>query len=187
MKNALWWVGLVMLAGAAHGQMTRAELAGRVEAEARGLSAAGVEYGQAWTPPGQSQAWVMDCSNAVRWFYASALGKALPRTASDQYEMLRAQGRLWTARGLNPFWLQGLKPGDLLFWENTYKPTRRPPITHVMVYLGRDARGRMMMAGSQGSKGVDVYAFDPAKPVGGYNWFLWFKKKGRFVAYGRPS
>lgn len=36
-------------------------------------------------------------------------------------------------------------------------------------------------------RGVDVYAFDPSKPMGGYNWFLWFKKKGKFIAYGRPA
>jgi cell wall-associated NlpC family hydrolase len=176
-----------MLAGTAWAQMTRQELAGRFEAEARALSAAGVEYGEAWTPPGQMQPWVMDCSNTVRWFYAEALGKALPRTASDQYEALRSQGRLCRVGGLNPFALNGLKPGDLLFWENTYRPKRQPPVTHVMVYLGRDASGQMVMAGSQGSRGVDVYTFDPARPMGGYNWFLWFKKKGRFVAYGRPA
>lgn len=121
----------------------------------------------------------MDCSNTVRWFYASALGKSLPRTASAQYEAMRAAGRLKNG-------LRGVKPGDLLFWENTYKPKRKPPITHVMVYLGRDARGRMLMAGSQGSRGVDVYVFDPKQPMGGYRWFLWFKKTGRFVGYGRP-
>lgn len=181
MKAWLVLLGVTGLAGSSlFGQMTREELAGRFAAETRALSDAGVEYGERWTPPGQTRAWVMDCSNTVRWFYANALGKALPRTASDQYEALRTEGRLGSD-------LQGLKPGDLLFWENTYKPTRRPPITHVMVYLGRDASGRMMMAGSQGSHGVDVYAFEPSRPMGGYNWFLWFKKKGKFVAYGRPS
>jgi cell wall-associated NlpC family hydrolase len=171
---------VVLLTAAAHGQMTRQELAGRMETETRQLAAAGVEYGEAWTPPGQGKAWAMDCSNTARWLYASTLGKSLPRTASAQYETLRAEGRL--KRGLH-----GVKPGDLLFWENTYRPSRKPPITHVMVFLGKDAGGRMWMAGSQGSRGVDVYAFDPSKPMGGYNWFLWFKKKGKFVGYGRPA
>ncbi len=173
---------MILLAGAAHGQMTRQELAGRMEADTRQLAAAGVEYGEAWTPPGQNTSWAMDCSNTARWLYASTLGKSLPRTASGQYETLRAQRRLWSASRL-----RDLKPGDLLFWENTYKPSRQPPITHVMIFLGRDASGRMLMAGSQGSRGVDVYTFDPSKPMGGYNWFLWFKKKGRFIAYGRPA
>lgn len=180
MKTARWLVGLMLFAGAAQAQMTREQLAAQVETQARQLSAAGVEYGTRWTPPGQAESWPMDCSNTVRWFYASTLGKSLPRTASAQYEALRSAGRLKNGT-------RGLKPGDLLFWENTYKPSRKPPITHVMIYLGRDARGRLMMAGSQSSRGVDVYVFDPKQPMGGYNWFLWFKKKGRFIGYGRPA
>lgn len=188
MRGKLFLVGaLILLAGEGYGQLTRQELAGRMEAETRQLAASGVEYGAAWTPPGEGAAWKMDCSNTVRWLYASTLGKSLPRTASAQYEALRAKGRLWQRGGLNPLWMKGLKPGDLLFWENTYRPARKPPITHVMVFLGRDESGRMWMAGSQGSRGVDVYVFDPAQPMGGYNWFLWFKKKGRFIAYGRPA
>jgi len=42
------------------------------------------------------------------------------------------------------------------------------------------------MAGSQGSSGPDIYVFDPALRMGGYRFFLFFKKKGKFVAYGRP-
>lgn len=175
-------LAIILLASAAFGQSTRQDLAGRVETEARQLATAGVEYGEAWTPPGHETAWAMDCSNTVRWLYKSALGTSLPRTASAQYEALRAEGRLWKNRGI-----EGLKPGDLLFWENTYRPLRKPPITHVMVFLRRDPSGRLWMAGSQGKRGVDIYIFDPAKPMGGYHWFLWFKKKGRFVAYGRPA
>jgi len=183
MRGKLLLAGaMLLLAGGAYGQLTRQEMAARMEAETRQLAAAGVEYSEAWTPPGQDKAWAMDCSNTARWLYASTLGKSLPRTASSQYEALRAERRLWSKNAL-----KGLKPGDLLFWENTYRPQRKPPITHVMVYLGKDANGRMWMAGSQGSRGVDVYAFDPSKPMGGYNWFLWFKKKGKFIAYGRPA
>lgn len=173
---------IILITSGAFAQLTREELAGRVETETRRLAAAGVEYGAGWTPPGHGAAWAMDCSNTVRWLYTNALGKSLPRTASAQYEALRAEGRLWKTRGL-----KGLKPGDLLFWENTYRPTRQPPITHVMIFLWRDPNGRLWMAGSQGKRGVDIYVFDPTKPMGGYHWFLWFKKKGRFVAYGRPA
>jgi len=178
----------LLIAGSAgaFGQMTREDLANRIESNARWLSSQGVEYNRSWLPPGATQALAMDCSNTVKWFYADATGHALPRTASSQYEQLRQQRRLWRVNALNPFWQSRLKPGDLLFWENTYKPKRKPPVTHVMVYLGRNADGSMRMAGSQGSRGVDVYTFKPEVPYGGYNWFLWFKKKGKFVAYGRP-
>lgn len=145
-----------------------------------------IPYSGRWTPPGESSPWVMDCSNTTRWLYREVLGIELPRTASDQYEWLRARRKLWKARADSRSLRKKLKPGDLLFWENTYKPVRKPPITHVMVYLGTDASGRMMMAGSQGSSGPDIYPFRPEQKMGGYRVFLFFKKDGRFVAYGRP-
>lgn len=176
----------MIFAGTAVAQMTRQELADRMAGEAQSLAQQGVEYNERWLPPGATEPMAMDCSNTVRWLYRNAAGHALERTASSQYEVLRQRGRLWKVNALNPFWQQRLKPGDLLFWENTYKPKRKPPITHVMVYLGRTPDGAMKMAGSQGSRGVDIYTFRPEVPYGGYNWFLWFKRKGKFVAYGRP-
>lgn len=113
-------------------------------------------------------------------------GRDIPRTASAQYEWLRSQKRLWRVRPDGRALAKRLRPGDLLFWEHTYKPQRKPPVTHVMVYLGRDRSGRMLMAGSQNSRGVGIYRFVPEQRWGGYNWFLWFKRQGRFVAYGRP-
>jgi cell wall-associated NlpC family hydrolase len=171
---------------AVYGQMTREELAARIGANAQSLSDQGVSYNARWTPPGSIQSWNMDCSNAARWFYLDAAGHDLPRTASSQYETLRQQRRLWRVNAKSTSWFKNLKPGDLLFWENTYKPKRKSPITHVMVYLGRAADGSLKMAGSQGSRGVDIYTFRPQVAYGGYNWFLWFKRQGRFVAFGRP-
>jgi hypothetical protein len=168
----------------ANAQMTRDDLAARITAETATLSA--IPYNGRWTPPGSAKPWVMDCSNTARWLYLSAAGHQLPRTASDQYEALRAARRLWRVNASSRNWQSKLRPGDLLFWENTYRPKRKPPITHVMVYLGRGPDGALRMAGSQGSRGVDFYTFRPETPYGGYNWFLWFKRTGRFVAFGRP-
>lgn len=148
-------------------------------------AAQGLSYNERWVPPGEEAAWVMDCSNTARWLYREVRGVTLPRTASDQYEMLRESGRLWRTRDEGAL-RRRLRPGDLLFWENTYKPKRKPPITHVMVYLGTDERGRMLMAGSQGSSGPDVYPFRPAQKMGGYRFFFFFHRDGRFVGYGRP-
>ena len=125
---------------------------------------------------------------------ASIAGVELPRTASDQYETLRAAGRLWeTPRDdahrpekLDRFLAARLQPGDLLFWENTYQPVRSPDITHVMIFLGRDSAGRLLMAGSQRTDGVSIYRFDPHATKGGYSaWFGLVRRHGRFVAYGR--
>jgi len=148
-------------------------------------AAQNLSYNARWVPPGESETWVMDCSNTSRWLYREVRGINLPRTASDQYELLRKRGHLWRTRDERTL-RKHLRPGDLLFWENTYKPKRKPPVTHVMVYLGTDARGRMMMAGSQGASGPDIYVFNPAKKMGGYRFFFFFQRDGRFVAYGRP-
>ncbi|MDD5200305.1 MAG: NlpC/P60 family protein [Terrimicrobiaceae bacterium] len=156
-------------------------------AEAIAIPAAqNVRYNGRWVPPGEPSPWVMDCSNTSRWLYREVRGIELPRTASDQYEWLRARHRLWRARPDAASLRRRLQTGDLLFWENTYRPERRPPVTHVMLFLGTDERGRMMMAGSQGASGPDTYEFQPAKKMGGYRFFFFFRRDGRFVAYGRP-
>jgi cell wall-associated NlpC family hydrolase len=183
-KRLVW---LLIFAGASagmHAQVTREELSGRIATETAQLSQ--IPYNGRWAPPGSAEPWVMDCSNTARWLYRSTAGYELPRTASDQYQSLRSARRLWRVNASDKRWRSRLRPGDLLFWENTYRPKRKPPITHVMVYLGRNPDGSMRMAGSQGSRGVDIYTFRPETPYGGYNWFLWFKRSGRFVAYGRP-
>jgi cell wall-associated NlpC family hydrolase len=189
--------------GGAHGLSASesGEWGNRFLVEARNLAAQGICYDGSWRPDGESRRWEMDCSNTTRYLYQVTAGIALPRTASDQYYYLHLQDKAWdvpmTASGFaDTGFLRGnLKPGDLLFWENTYRPERQPPITHVMIFLGSDARGRWLMAGSQGSKGFynrrhsgpDVYVFDPTRAVGGYTtWLGLVHHHGRFVAYGRP-
>jgi LysM repeat protein len=170
--------------------------------EARTLANRGIEYDEDWRPPGESQAWAMDCSNTTRYLYKVTTGIQLPRTASDQYYYLHQQDKAWdvpmSSNGFADvhFLSQNLKPGDLLFWENTYKPERQPPITHVMVFLGTNDKGQWIMAGSQTSRGgehnrsnggPDIYAFNPTKPCGGYStWLGLVHHQGRFCAYGRP-
>jgi LysM repeat protein len=170
--------------------------------QARALGSQGIGYDDDWRPPGESRSWTMDCSNTTRYLYKVTTGIQLPRTASDQYYYLHLQGKAWDvpqiANGMpdTNYLRQNLKPGDLLFWENTYRPERQPPITHVMVYLGTDAQGRWLMAGSQSSRGgehnrrnggPDVYVFRPSQPCGGYTtWLGMVHHTGRFCAFGRP-
>jgi hypothetical protein len=61
-----------------------------------------------------------------------------------------------------------LKPGDLLFWEGTYEVQRNPPISHTMIYLGREKKTgtRVMVGASDGRtyagvsrNGVSVFDF----------------------------
>ncbi len=83
-----------------------------------------------------------------------------------------------------------LKPGDLLFWSGTYNIDRDPPITHTMIYLGREKRTkkRVMVGSSDGRTydgkqrfGVSVFDFKmPPPPNSGDA-----KISPVFVGYGR--
>jgi cell wall-associated NlpC family hydrolase len=170
--------------------------------QARQLGDRGIDYDEDWRPPGERTAWEMDCSNTTRYLYKVTTGINLPRTASDQYYYLHQQGKAWdvpigpTGYADVDFLQHNLKPGDLLFWENTYRPERQPPITHVMVFLGTNEHGQWIMAGSQGSRGgehnrrdggPDVYVFRPSQACGGYTtWMGLVHHHGRFCAFGRP-
>ena len=167
----------------------------RLLSAARDLAAQNIRYDEPWTPPGLRSPWRMDCSNTARYLYEVAAGIDLGRTASEQYDSLRQKRRAWSVpmdgqRLVRIDRLQSLlKAGDLLFWENTYRPERRSPITHVMIFLGEDENGRWIMAGSRGSRagGPNIYPFDPRQPAGGYSFFFGLiHHTGRFVAYGRP-
>lgn len=80
----------------------------------------------------------IDCSGLVRAVYSS-LGLSLPRTAAGQF-----------GHGM-PVGEADLRPGDLVFFENTYKSG----ISHVGIYIGD---GKFVHAAGR-KKGVVVTAF----------------------------
>ncbi len=45
-----------------------------------------------------------------------------------------------------------LRPDDLLFWSGTYQVKRIPPITHVMLFLGKNKQNRLLMFGSSNGR-----------------------------------
>jgi cell wall-associated NlpC family hydrolase len=191
MNGAMWRMVVTVLSALALFAAT-AGADDTLMAEARALASQGIRYGAAVQVEGDGQKWVMDCSNAARYLISRTRGVELPRTASGQYEYVRQHGKLRRVGGLfggipdERWWAKRMKPGDLIFWEHTYKPQRKPPVTHVMVYLGRGSDGDLLMAGSQNSRGVDIYEFQPRVPYGGHGGFLGlFKKKGRVVGFGR--
>jgi cell wall-associated NlpC family hydrolase len=163
-----------------------AEVHAELEAHAHWLASQRIPYSRPWLPPGEAKPWTMDCSNAVRWLHREHRGEMLPRTSAAQYEHFRRKGKFQRAKPDANRLMRTLRRGDLLFWEHTHRPVRRPPVTHVMMYLGRDEQGKMWMAGSQGSRGVGIYEFRPTMKMGGYPWFLWFRREGRFLGYARP-
>jgi cell wall-associated NlpC family hydrolase len=87
-----------------------------------------------------------DCSGLVQWVHARA-GVHLPRTAQQQHD---ATARIPTA---------DLRPGDLLFFANTYNTyatSPAEPITHVGIYVGG---GRMVNAPREGDVVREMDAF----------------------------
>jgi peptidoglycan DL-endopeptidase CwlO len=116
----------------------------------------------------------LDCSGAVQHVMGRLGLSGMPRTASDQFLHLRAQGTLTVVPpGASAEWiLRQARPGDLLFWRGTYDTGRWPDVSHVMIYLGFDRRiGKPMMFGAStrtgkgiNGYGVDIYELRPPRP-----------------------
>ena len=112
----------------------------------------------------------MDCSGFVFYVLTQNGVRDVPRDSSQQYIWLRKAGtfRAVNSRHDDTFELDELKPGDLLFWTGTYSIERDPPITHAMIYLGREkgTNQRIMVGASDGRTykgesryGVSVFDF----------------------------
>src|SRR6266446_6226315 len=112
----------------------------------------------------------MDCSGFIYYVLQQNGLPDVPRDSSQQYVWVRKSGHFNAARSRkeDSFELDDLKPGDLLFWRGTYSIDRDPPITHTMIYLGREkrTRKRVMVGASDGRTydgkqrfGVSVFDF----------------------------
>jgi cell wall-associated NlpC family hydrolase len=134
----------------------------------------------------------MDCSGFIYYLLTENGFKDVPRDSSQQYVWVRKAGNFNAvlSRQEDTFELDALKPGDLLFWSGTYNIDRDPPITHTMIYLGREKRTkkRVMIGSSDGRTydgkqrfGVSVFDFKmPPPPNSGDA-----KISPVFVGYGR--
>ena len=110
----------------------------------------------------------------------------VPRQSDGMYAWTWKAGtfRACNGRRMEGFEFSELRPGDLLFWVNSTadgKTDRDPPVTHVMIYLGRRAAdGHPVVAGAsdgrtyngQAMNGVSVFDFrlpapgSPARFIG---------------------
>ena len=134
----------------------------------------------------------MDCSGFIYYVLQQNGLPDVPRDSSQQYVWVRKAGNFNAvlSRHEDSFELDALKPGDLLFWRGTYNIDRDPPITHAMIYLGREKRTkkRVMVGSSDGRTyegkqrwGVSVFDFKlPPPPTSGDA-----KISPVFVGYGR--
>jgi hypothetical protein len=84
-----------------------------------------------------------------------------------------------------------LLPGDLMFWTGTYESGRDIPISHVMMYLGKEkGSGRRIMFGSSDGRsyngvqrwGVSVFDFKMPKADSNGSGE---KTKAEFVGFAR--
>jgi len=134
----------------------------------------------------------MDCSGFIYYVLRQNGFPDVPRDSGQQYVWVRkaADFNAVLSRKEDSFELDDLKPGDLLFWRGTYNTDRDPPITHTMIYLGREKRTnkRVMVGSSDGRTydgkqrwGVSVFDFKlPPPPKSGDA-----KISPVFVGYGR--
>ena len=121
----------------------------------------------------------MDCSGFITYVLTQNGIPDVPRDSSQQYVWVRKAGsfRAVNSRQEDTFELGELVPGDLLFWTGTYSIERDPPITHVMIYLGREkGRNQRIMVGASDGRtyqgesryGVSVFDFKipgPPRPM----------------------
>ena len=117
----------------------------------------------------------MDCSGFIYYVLTNVGFKDVPRDSAGQYAWVRKNSdfRAVLSRSGDSFELDDLKPGDLLFWSGTYKIDRDIPITHVMIYLGKEkSTGNPVMVGSTDGRTYDgvrrygVSVFDFKMPSG---------------------
>jgi peptidoglycan DL-endopeptidase CwlO len=135
----------------------------------------------------------MDCSGFIYYVLSQNGFADVPRDSSQQYVWVRKAGNFNAvlSRRADSFELDALKPGDLLFWSGTYKIDRDPPVTHTMIYLGREKRTKkaVMVGASDGRTydgkqrfGVSVFDFKLPPPPPNSNDA---KLSPAFVGYGR--
>lgn len=158
-------------------------------ADALELTTRNLEYKYGAADPAEGG---MDCSGFIYFVLRENGVKDVPRDASGQYVWVRKAGnfRAVLSRELDSFELDELKPGDLLFWTGTYSVERDPPVTHTMIYLGKQKdSGKPIMVGASDGRtyegeqqhGVSVFDFKTvrAKEVSSSG------THPRFVGYAR--
>jgi len=134
----------------------------------------------------------MDCSGFVYFVLKQNGIDDVPRDSSEQYIWLRRAGRFEpvVSQKEDSFEFDNLKPGDLLFWTGTYSIQRDPPITHAMIYLGREKKtGMRVMVGAsdgrtyQNQQRFGVSVFDFKMPRADKGEIEEGKTRPRFVGY----
>ena len=134
----------------------------------------------------------LDCSGFIYYVLTKSGFNNVPRDARDQYTWVRKAGNFQAVLGHNDdtFELDGLRPGDLLFWANASGASHEPDITQIMIYIGREkATNQRLMIGAsehgtyngQKKSGVGVFEFKLGAADSGSDE----ETSSVFVGYGR--
>lgn len=113
----------------------------------------------------------MDCSGTIYHVLHFQGLKDVPRQSDEMCQWVDKKSQLHltpTATSFGSEEFDALKPGDLLFWTNSLETTRKLPVTHVMVYIGKLKKsGKRIVFGSSDGRsfngerrsGVSVFDF----------------------------
>lgn len=127
----------------------------------------------------------MDCSGTMYYLLRSVGLAEVPRQSDEQYRWAWQAGLFVAVNGVETrtFEYARLRPGCLLFWTGTYDVGKRnPPISHVMLYLGKRATdGKELMFGASDGRLSDG---KPSWGVGVFDFRLpTAKGTSRFIGY----
>lgn len=118
----------------------------------------------------------MDCSGTIYHVLHFQGLKDVPRQSDEMCQWVDKKTHLYltpTATNFDSEEFANLKPGDLLFWTSSLETTRKLPVTHVMVYLGKLKKsGKRVVFGSSDGRsymgerrsGVSVFDFSLPRP-----------------------
>ena len=138
----------------------------------------GYQYGSA-----NPQAKGMDCSGTIYYLLNQMHLKDVPRSSYLFYQWVKEKGHFYpvNSHSLSSPEFSHLKPGDLLFWSGTYETGHALNVSHVMIYIGKNAEQHPLMAGAsdgrsyKGRKIYGVSVFDFQLPHAG--------SSSRFLGY----
>jgi cell wall-associated NlpC family hydrolase len=125
----------------------------------------------------------MDCSGTIQYLLRTTANIHSPRDARDLYLWVEHEGRLHHVHAyhFSSSQFHDLKAGDLLFWTGTYRTHRKPPITHVMLYIGKNENNQRLAFGSE----TGIYNGRLVRGVGVFDFILPERgDRAHFVGYG---
>ncbi|RUR06252.1 C40 family peptidase [Legionella sp. km772] len=111
----------------------------------------------------------MDCSGTIYYLLTTVGIHDVPRSSDLLYKWVVEKGHFYPVTGndFSSLEFSYLRPGDLLFWSGTYEIKRKLNVTHVMLYLGKNKNGDLLMIGASDGRtyqaqriyGVSVFDF----------------------------